>query len=672
MATSFYQRQADAKKTSTLLIFLFVVAVILIVASISGATWLVSEKVLSPKTVHSLEMATGGGSSSLKLPLMTGAGALALILCGSFYKIAQLRMGGGTLVAESLGGRRISPSTNVPNERKLMNIVEEMAIASGVPVPPVFMMDEEGINAFAAGYSPADAVLGVTKGCIEQLSRHELQGVIAHEFSHILNGDMKMSIKLIGVLHGILLIGLTGQMILRNLFYFGGGSRRRSDKKDNGGGVLIILAVAVVAIIVGFIGVFFGNLIKAAVSRQREFLADASAVQFTRDPSGISGALKRIGGVASGSQLQNANASEASHLFFSQAVWAGLGGLWATHPPLDVRIRAIDPNWDGKFIKSGGKNRQKNQATAATNEASKLASNFAGQTSSARSESAAASVMSSTSGNVPAQAIHNGLDFVGEPTLQHQQYAAALIDDLPKKLLESTREAYGARAVIFCLLMDSDPTIRDKQLEIVGQESGKGIQLLVKQLQSSVDTLAIQKRLPIIDLCLASLRSLSNNQYRSFIRCFNDLAKADNRLDLFEWVMIQIITRHLKPQFDKSRPAPDGRLRLSKLRKAVETVLLAISSAGNSASQKQQAFSAGAKALPELALQIGDMKAGGLKELNNALDQLATASAHERRRLIDACAAAVEADGHITWQEAELLRGIADLLDCPIPPILPS
>ena len=192
----------------------------------------------------------------------------------------------GKLVAESLGGKRISPSSAKGDERKLMNIVEEMAIASGVPVPPVFLMDEDRINAFAAGYSPKDAVLGVTRGCISKLNRSELQGVIAHEFSHILNGDMRMNIKLIGILHGILLIGLTGHVILRNLFYFGGGSRsRRSNKDNNGGGAIIVIAaLAVAAIIIGFIGVFFGNLIRAAVSRQREFLADASAVQFTRDP----------------------------------------------------------------------------------------------------------------------------------------------------------------------------------------------------------------------------------------------------------------------------------------------------------------------------------------------------------------------------------------------------
>ena len=374
MSTTFYQRQADAKKSSARLIVLFIVAVILIVLSMSGVTWFVTLKAVRPKTTDAISQRVGFRADSYQFPLMVGLGTLAVITFGSLYKVLELRRGGGTLVAESLGGRRISTSTQIPNERLLMNVVEEMAIASGVPVPPVFMMSEDGINAFAAGYSPSDAVLGVTRGCVDKLSRSELQGVIAHEFSHILNGDMRMSIKLIGVLHGILLIGVTGQAVLRGLFYSGGGSRRRSSKKEGGGGILVIAALAITAVVVGFIGVFFGNLIKAAVSRQREFLADASAVQFTRDPSGISGALQRIGGLKAGSRIENAGASEASHLFFSQAVWSGFGGLWATHPPLEDRIRAIDPHWKGKMLPGSGPQQQ------AASDDSKLAMGFAGST----------------------------------------------------------------------------------------------------------------------------------------------------------------------------------------------------------------------------------------------------------------------------------------------------
>lgn len=653
MSTTFYQRQADAKKVSARLIVLFAVAVTLIVLSMSGVTWFVTLNAVRPKTIDAMERQVGFRADSYQLPLTVGLGTLAVIAFGSLYKVFELRRGGGTLVAESLGGRRISTSTQIPNERLLMNVVEEMAIASGVPVPPVFMMDEDGINAFAAGYSSSDAVLGVTRGCVDQLSRSELQGVIAHEFSHILNGDMRMSIKLIGVLHGILLIGVTGQVVLRGLFYSGAGSRRRSSKKEGGGGgVLVIAALAITAVIVGFIGVFFGNLIKAAVSRQREFLADASAVQFTRDPSGISGALQRIGGLKAGSRIENASASEASHLFFSQAVWSGFGGLWATHPPLEDRIRAIDPSWKGKML-SGSRSQQQ-----AASDHSKLTMGFAENTTS--------------SSDAPMQAIHDGLGNVGEPTLQHQQYAAALIDDIPVTLLSAIREAYGARAVIFCLLLDSDLTIKNNQRKIIRQEAGDDVLALVNKLQKSVLALGVQKRLPVIDLALASLSSLSKEQYRSFISCFNNLVKADQKLDLFEWVMVQIIKRHLKPHFEKIKRLPESRVKLTKMRSEVEVVLSSIAAAGNSEEETRQAFDAGASSLPELSLQQTDEESRTLGKISVVLKRLRHASAEDRRRIIDACAVAVEADGHITWQEAELLRGIADLLDCPIPPILPS
>ena len=652
MSTTFYQRQADAKKVSARLIVLFAMAVTLIVLSMSGVTWFVTLNAVRPKTIDAMERQVGFRADSFQLPITVGLGTLAVIAFGSLYKVFELRRGGGTLVAESLGGRRISTSTQIPNERLLMNVVEEMAIASGVPVPPVFMMDEDGINAFAAGYSSSDAVLGVTRGCVDQLSRSELQGVIAHEFSHILNGDMRMSIKLIGVLHGILLIGVTGQVVLRGLFYSGGGSRRRSSKKEGGGGILVIAALAITAVIVGFIGVFFGNLIKAAVSRQREFLADASAVQFTRDPSGISGALQRIGGLKAGSRIENAGASEASHLFFSQAVWSGFGGLWATHPPLEDRIRAIDPSWKGKML-SGSRSQQQ-----AASDHSKLTMGFAENTTS--------------SSDAPLQAIHDGLGNVGEPTLQHQQYAAALIDDIPVTLLSAIREAYGARAVIFCLLLDSDLTIKNNQRKIIRQEAGDDVLALVNKLQKSVMALGIQKRLPVIDLALASLSSLSNEQYRSFISCFNNLVKADQKLDLFEWVMVQIIKRHLKPHFEKTKRLPESRVKLMKMRAEVEVVLSSIAAAGNSKEEARQAFDAGASSLPELSLQQTDEESRTLGKISVVLKRLRHASAEDRRRIIDACAVAVEADGHITWQEAELLRGIADLLDCPIPPILPS
>ena len=213
------------------------------------------------------------------------AGLNLLVIGGaSFSKIIELR-GGGEHVASSLGGIRVPASTNNPAERQLLNVVEEMAIASGISVPPVYILRHEPtINAFAAGFTPADAVIGVNQGTLDALNRDELQGVIAHEFSHILNGDMRINIRLIGILFGIQMLATIGYFVLRGM---GGGygHRRQRSNGDGKGGAGAILVIALALLVFGAIGQFFAKWIKATLSRQREYLADASAIQFTRNPT---------------------------------------------------------------------------------------------------------------------------------------------------------------------------------------------------------------------------------------------------------------------------------------------------------------------------------------------------------------------------------------------------
>jgi Zn-dependent protease with chaperone function len=346
MATDFFERQDAARRSTKWLVGMFLLGVVAIV----GATMAVGVVAIEMAQDSSHYAAGDGGGLGVSEESLAGAGAaglfaLALITCGSLFKVAQLS-GGGNVVAENLGGRRVFPDTTDTVERRLLNVVEEMALASGVPAPPVFLLnEEEGINAFAAGYSPSDAVVAVTRGTAERLSREELQGVVAHEFSHILNGDMRLNIRLIGVLHGILLIGLMGRFMLRMASNWGSGG---SNKESKGGAAYFGL-IGLALIVLGYLGTLIGNLIKAAVSRQREYLADSSAVQFTRNPGGLAGALKRIGAAIVGSRLNAPNASEASHMFFAQGVWEGFTALTATHPPLDDRIRRLEPQWDGTY-----------------------------------------------------------------------------------------------------------------------------------------------------------------------------------------------------------------------------------------------------------------------------------------------------------------------------------
>src|SRR6478672_11216836 len=310
MATDFFQRQSEARRNTKWLVVMFVLAVIGIVGTTMFAT-----AILISSTQRPSDWQRGNFTrrqDQWQPVAVAGVAALGIIIGGSLFKIAQLARG-GSVVAERLGGRRVYPNTTDPAERRLLNVVEEMALASGVPVPAVFILnDEMGINAFAAGHSPSDAVVGVTRGCVQQLTRDQLQGVIAHEFSHVLNGDMRLDLRLMGVLYGFLIMGLTGRELLRWAAY--GGGRSSSSRRDNGG--LYLLAIGLTFMVVGFLGSLFGNLIKAAVSRQREFLADASAVQFTRNPEGIAGALKKIGGLSEGGKIRSAGAEEACHMFF--------------------------------------------------------------------------------------------------------------------------------------------------------------------------------------------------------------------------------------------------------------------------------------------------------------------------------------------------------------------
>jgi Zn-dependent protease with chaperone function len=331
----FFEAQDSARTRTRTLVVLFVAAVAAIIV-----------------TVYLLIHATVGPGPAGRLdPLLLAAvatGTILLVAGGSTARTMQLRQGGGR-VAELLGGRLVQSNTIDEHERRLVNVVEEMAIASGTPVPAIYVLDDErGINAFAAGYTFDDAAVAVTRGTLENLTRTELQGVIAHEFSHILNGDMRLNIRLIGLLYGILLLAIIG----RGMLYAGRGGRRG---RSGGDGKVALIGIGLVA--VGYIGVFFGRLIQAAVSRQREYLADAAAVQFTRAPEGIAGALKKIGEAAGGSRIENHHAAEASHLFFANGVSRGFTALMATHPPLTDRIRRIDPRSRGGSLTHVGQHR---------------------------------------------------------------------------------------------------------------------------------------------------------------------------------------------------------------------------------------------------------------------------------------------------------------------------
>ena len=636
--TNFFEHQAAARRKTGLLVVYFVAALIGLVVSTYLLVWalfLYGES----WDVRAVPVWNPG--------LLVGVSAMVGMLVGgcSVYKVAQLS-DGGSAVALLLGGRELSGDTRDPAERRLLNVVEEMAIASGLPVPPVYVLDEPGINAFAAGYAPGDAVVGVSRGALEYLTRDELQGVVAHEFSHILNGDMRLNIRLMGLVFGILGLALVGQFIMR------ASSNRGSSRSDSKGrGQLVLLGLGLY--LLGLAGAFFGNLIKAAVSRQREYLADASAVQFTRLPDGIGGALKKIGGLDKGPNLDHPNAPEASHMFFADALSAKrLSELLATHPPLPDRIKRVLPEWDGTFP---------DVHPVGTREAERRK---------APSRPPLAAGMPTLPGlpQVPFPILAEAaVDRAGTLTVDQADQAAELLAAIPDAVRAAAGEPFGARALVYGLLLDPKPDVRAGQIDRLKAELPAADAEALKRLAGPLGEVSDAARLPLIDLVLPALRKMSPAQYRAFRTQVDHLIRADQCVSPFEFVLGSVLERHLDAAFGirtpTPKPDPDA---------GPGVVLSVLAWEGNRGEEAaRRAYEAGMRHYhrgaggPPMLLR----EACGLDRLGRTLRHLSKGSLGARRRLLLACAACIAADRQTTVREAELYRGIGDLLGCPIPPL---
>jgi Zn-dependent protease with chaperone function/uncharacterized tellurite resistance protein B-like protein len=622
--TDFFRQQELARGRTRNLVILFALAVLVVI----GLTYFLSGLV------------TLWGNNVWAPNLLLSAGiAGSIIGLGSGVKMLQLSAGGAA-VARDLGGRELDHATKDPDERKLLNIVEEMSIASGIPVPQVWVMDEEdGINAFAAGRSTSDAVIGVTRGSIKALTRDELQGVIAHEFSHILNGDMRLNLRLIGVVHGILIIAIIGGGIFRV------AARMRGSGKNNPQVPLLLLGAALYAI--GYAGVLLGRMIKSAVSRQREFLADASAVQFTRNPQGIGGALKKIGGSASGSKMTALRAEEASHMMFGNVV-KHAASLFATHPPLEERIRAILPEWDGQFepveipdIKAAPRGDRQPQP--------------------ARSAPWGAAMLAATPQEV--------VDRVGMLSPADMENAALLRDSIPEDLRLLLHEPSGAQAVMFGLLISpGEGTEADTLSAMIDSQTlqtAKNVAALVASWHSI-------HAITLIDVAIPALRHLTPEEYKRFSGILEALVQSDQQIDLFEFMVQRMLRRHLDRWFHKSPPAPMKYRSFQQLIPAVETLLTAMSGVGaRTPEQATSALQAGQTILSQHGIHLTlQPRPASLEEVSNALDNFDAATPLVKKQLLMACVAVAKGDGDIASGEAELLRAVADTIGCPMPPLL--
>ena len=619
-------------------------------------------------------------------------GVIGAVVIASLYKYFLLR-GGGRAIAESLGGTPLTSDIADAAQRRLLNVVEEMAIASGVPVPPVYLIGEPSINAFAAGFSPDDAVIGVNQGTIDHLSRDELQGVIGHEFSHILNGDMRLNLRLMAALFGILFIGLVGRGLLHGV----GHSSRRSSSRGSSSGGAPVLALGVGFLVIGYAGTFFGNLIKAAVSRQREFLADASSVQFTRNPGGLAGALKKIGGLSVGSTIRTAAAGEASHMFFGQIGPMFLNRYMATHPPLEERILVIEPRWDGRYpaltIPSSPDQKPDQLATVPASAEHPGAASFA--------ETADVSQATAPAGNaLLVMADPNEVtEAVGQLTEHSLSQALQMIHVLPADLREAAHDPFASRAIFYALVLNEEADIRTRQLELIDANAEAGVPLEVLRLYPRLRQLTEPPTLVLLELAMPALKELSRPQYQRFMGNLRALIKLDSHIDLMEWVLHRVLTKELRPHFEGTTPVRGRYNRVEDLAESAKVLLAALArhaeqpealaAAGQVPASVSDAFAAGiARLALEQEPQQGRSEAQqppafqaakpdnpylladdpNFTSLNAALGKLRALKPLQKPRLIKACAATVLADGAASGRQGALLQGIAATLDCPLPP----
>ncbi len=638
----FFTAQDRARRQTGRLVALLLLAVVGLIVAASALVALL---------VVLMDGQSGGSDPLARAldPVLFGwvaLGVVAVVVGGAVMRHLQLRAG-GSAVAEALGGRPLNTDTRDANERRLLNVVEEMAIASGLPVPAVYLLEDSAINAFAAGHEPHDAAIGVTRGAIEQLDRDQLQGVIAHEFSHILHGDMRLNLRLVALLHGILMIGLIGQTLLRGAAMTG---RRRTSRRG-GGAQLGLMGGGAALMLVGYAGTLCGNLIKAAVSRQREFLADASAVQYTRNPEGIGGALQTLAAYRPGSQLKASQAEEFSHLYFGSGV-RQLSRLAATHPPLETRIRRVLPGWDGKLPEPIAPAAQAASAQAPDSAAPRGAG-IGGRVGGPGEEGRGALAGVALAGAVVAS--------VGQPDPEALAAARRRLAGIDARLVEAAHDPFAARALVYGILMGADPASREAQRQVLVNQALPEVLRELDALAAPLATLTAGDRLPLIELALPVLRQLSAAQFARFRACLDALMAAENAPGALQWALHRLVLVGIEGE---RRARRDRHLR--DLAGPLSLLMSTLSLSGQgTVDELRGSLEQAGRALNVSLHPVSE--APSAAELDWAMERLVRLVQAERGPLLAAMVCCVEQDGRIAPQEAELLRAVAWTLGCPLP-----
>ena len=634
---NFFEQQDAARRQTTRLVVLFLLAVSAIVVAVNIVAALAFVG-MSPDQLTGAKRMTAPASFYAIVTLAT----LALIGGGSLAQTMRLA-GGGAVLARMMGARPVSRASSDPAERRLLNVVEEMAIASGTAVPQVFVMDDQQtINAFAAGFSPSQAAVVVTRGTLDALNRDELQGVIGHEFSHILNGDMRLNLRLMGVLGGILLLTTLGRVLARS-----------TSRRNSRGSSFVLLGIGLIAI--GYIGVFFGRLIQASVSRQREFLADASSVQFTRNRDGLGGALAKIG--MGGSRVDHPQAEAASHMFFGEAVASGFGRLMATHPPLRERLQRIY----GRPVAIGDIVARSAPATPEPVEHAAV-SGFAGGNEFGRGAGERRGTGTDTQPLLKTGA-NAVIAAMGNVSTRHVDYAASLLDSLPQHAREITRDVEGAKQAMFGLVFALGGPALPAQMDLLragGEDAGR-----VATIAAELQALGKTARLPLIALATPSLESLAADQRAAFLILLQQLIAADRRVTLEEFVVATMLEAALGERAGRAVPA--AYRKLEPLAEDARLILSLIAHATDG--EAAASFDHGLKELG-IALKLLDARAISLADVKTALARLNQLAPMQKPRLVKALVQCALADGKLSVTDAELLRAICSTLDSPLPPFL--
>jgi len=576
----------------------------------------------------------------------TAVATFAVMVGATLWRSWQLHEG-GRAVAELLGAMRLDRSCSTPLQARLLNVVEEMAIASGVAVPRVYVLQgERAINALVAGTSPNEAVVIVTQSALEKLTRDELQGVIGHEFSHILNGDMQLNLRLLGLLYGVVFIGQSGQFLLRMATAGAVGVEREKQMIH-----IPQLFAGVLLASVGYVGLLAARFIKAAIGHQREYLADAASVQFTRNPDGIAGALDSIRSLRLGSQVMSRHAEELSHMFFAQAVATMLGPAFATHPPIDARIRRVAPRFDAREYRRTRPGVHEHSEVAVLDALGNVVKLIGAE---------------NTAGPMVALAAAAALaDGVGRPSRAHLDAASGVLAALPRTTRSRMAVAAGAAQVMFALALEGDDAARATELAALEARLGALERAETEAAFGEIRGLGRAFAFPLIELALPVLKAQAQDARDGFVADLTAVIEADRRVTLHEFVLLTFLRQHLRA--GAGRAIRTRYRALADVREDARRILSLVAHAARGASAG--AFAKGAHWLDLPADALLPLEDMGLAPIGAALERLRVLAPLVKPRVLRACVDAA-ADGGFTLAQAEILRAVAATLDCPVPPVL--